>query len=127
MKRREFKLLHAGGGAGGGSVVTKIRFKIASADPTSFTALVDILAWDNGFTIEQVPYQISPDINVVEVCDPAGCFLNEPSEDLFDRSGWAMLMDGAPGGFCRDGSPPHPPVWEVIQLCCRPYSCDVDQ
>jgi hypothetical protein len=116
--------------AGGGGSVTKIRFKIASSDPTTFTALVDILAWDAGFGINEVPYQIgTPDIpiRVVEVCDPAGCFLNEPKEDLFDRAGWAMLMDGSPGGFCRDGYGPFAPVWEVIQLCCRPYSCNVDQ
>ena len=114
---------------GGGATVTKIRFKIASSDPTTFTALADILAWDAGFGMNDVPYQIgTPElpINVVEVCDPAGCFLNEPPEDLFDRAGWAMLMDGPPGGFCRD-SYGGPPVWEVIQLCCRPYSCNVDQ
>jgi hypothetical protein len=113
-----------------GNRVTKIRFKIASSDPTTFTALVDILSWDAGFGINEVPYQIgTPElpIRVVEVCDPAGCFLNEPAEDLFDRAGWAMLMDGSPGGFCRDGYGPFPPVWEVIQLCCRPYSCNVDQ
>jgi hypothetical protein len=113
-----------------GNRVTKIRFKIASSDPTTFTALVDILSWDAGFGINEVPYQIgTPDIpiRVVEVCDPAGCFLNEPKEDLFDRAGWAMLMDGSPGGFCRDGYGPFAPVWEVIQLCCRPYSCNVDQ
>ena len=116
---------------GGGATVTKIRFKIASSDPTTFTALADILAWDAGFGMNDVPYQLgTPElpIRVVEVCDPAGCFLNEPPEDLFDRAGWAMLMDGPPaaGGFCRD-SYGGPPVWEVIQLCCRPYSCNVDQ
>lgn len=119
-----------GGSGGGGATVTKIRFKIASSDPNTFTALVDILAWDAGFGMDDVPYQIgTPElpIRVVEVCDPAGCFLNEPAEDLFDRAGWAMLMDGSPGGFCREGYGPFLPVWEVIQLCCRPYSCNVDQ
>lgn len=118
---------------GGGAVVTKIRFKIVSSDPTTFTALADILAWDAGFGINEVPYQLgTPElpIRVVEVCDPAGCFLNEPAEDLFDRAGWAMLMDApytAGGAACREGYGPFPPVWEVIQLCCRPYSCNVDQ
>ena len=42
-------------GGSGGSVITNVRFQIVSSDPTTFTGLAEVLAWDYGLTLTQVP------------------------------------------------------------------------
>lgn len=108
--------------------VRDIRFEIADANPDNLTALVTILSWDSGFTIRDVPGQFGLpglELNVVEVCDPSGCYLNEPAEELFARQGRARYTQGTAEGVCRQGSAPFDPVWEVYALCCQNPSCDV--
>ena len=122
MIRRLFKMIEAGGG--GGSVITNVRFQIVSSDPTTFTGLAEVLAWDYGFTLTQVPALILG--SVIEICDPRACFLNEPNVDLTGRQGTAVYRQGVGSDdICRTGYEPFPGVWEVDGLCCRLLSCDV--
>ena len=108
---------------GGGSVITNVRFQIVSSDPTTFTGLAEVLAWDYGFTLTQVPALILG--SVIEICDPRACFLNEPNVDLTGRQGTAVYRQGVLDDICRTGYEPFPGVWEVDGLCCRLLSCDV--
>jgi hypothetical protein len=105
------------------SVITNVRFQIVSSDPTTFTGLAEVLAWDYGFTLEQVPDLILG--SVIEICDPRACFLNEPNVDLTGRQGTAVYRQGVADDICRTGYEPFPGVWEVDGLCCRLLSCDV--
>jgi hypothetical protein len=105
------------------SVITNVRFQIVSSDPTTFTGLAEVLAWDYGFTLEQVPDLILG--SVIEICDPRACFLNEPNVDLTGRQGTAVYRQGVLDDICRTGYAPFPGVWEVDGLCCRLLSCDV--
>lgn len=107
----------------GGGVITNVRFQIVSSDPTTFTGLAEVLAWDYGFTLEQVPDLILG--SVIEICDPRACFLNEPNVDLTGRQGTAVYRQGVADDICRTGYEPFPGVWEVDGLCCRLLSCDV--
>lgn len=105
-------------------VITNVRFEIVSSDPTTFTGLAEVLAWDYGFTLEQVPALILG--SVIEICDPRACFLNEPNVDLTGRQGTAVYRQGVGSDeICRAGYEPFPGVWEVDGLCCRLLSCDV--
>ena len=111
-------------------VVTEVRFQIVSSDPTTFTGLAEVLAWDYGFTLTQVPALIrglEPQVgSVIEICDPRACFLNEPNVDLTGRQGTAVYRQGVGSDdICRTGYEPFPGVWEVDGLCCRLLSCDV--
>jgi hypothetical protein len=109
---------------GGGGVITNVRFQIVSSDPTTFTGLAEVLAWDYGFTLTQVPALILG--SVIEICDPRACFLNEPNVDLTGRQGTAVYRQGVGSDdICRAGYAPFPGVWEVDGLCCRLLSCDV--
>lgn len=109
---------------GGSGVVTSIRFEIVSSDPTTLTGLALILAWNYGFTQSQIPASILGN-TVVEICDPKGCFLNEPNVDLTARQGTAVYRQGLPETVCRPGYPPFDGVWEVETLCCRLIECEV--
>ena len=111
-------------GAPTSAVVTEVRFQIVSSDPTTFTGLAEVLAWDYGFTLPQVPALILG--SVIEICDPRACFLNEPNVDLTGRQGTAVYRQGVGSDdICRTGYEPFPGVWEVDGLCCRLLSCDV--
>jgi len=106
-----------------GGKLSSVRFQIVSSDPTTFTGLAEVLAWDYGFTLEQVPDLILG--SVIEICDPRACFLNEPNVDLTGRQGTAVYRQGVADDICRTGYEPFPGVWEVDGLCCRLLSCDV--
>jgi hypothetical protein len=97
-----------------------IRFTIVSVDPSTRTALVAINARPNGCGQNDLP-GTSLGGTVAEVYDPAGCFFNEPPEQLFARQGWAryMMPDAASLPY------PYPPVpeWEVFSLCCGFDNC----
>jgi len=115
---------HKKGGGGGG--VTTVRFQIASADPSILTVLGDVLSWDAGFQIQQIPGLLGdPElpINVISICDPSGCFFNEPADELFDRIGWCRRMTSDYGDNCRTGYAPYDDIWEVFSLCCATPDC----
>ena len=116
----------SGTGAGG---VRDIGFQIVSAFPASLTAYGEIKSWDYGFSSSDVPAQFGVqqpplELRVVEICDVAGCFFNEPDEELIGRMGRARYSQGT-ASHCRVGSAPYPGVWEVYSLCCLHPSCDV--
>ena len=110
---------------GGGGRLKSVRFQIVSSDPTTFTGLAEVLAWDYGFVISDVHDLIIG--SVVELCDPRACFLNEPSSDLIGRQGTAVYRQGVVDDICRPNGyvQPFPGVWEVETLCCQLISCDV--
>ena len=56
----------------------------------------------------------------VTVFDYAGCFLDEPIEDLFGRKGYAALMTGPE--FCAI-EPEFATRWEITMLCCNEGVC----
>ena len=112
------------GGRGGSGRVTSVRFKIVSSDPTTLSGLANIIAWDYGFSKTQIPATIAGN-TVIEICDPMGCFLNEPNVDLTDRAGVAVYRDADAIDNCRTGYAPFDGVWEVTSLCCKLLSCDV--
>ena len=112
------------GGRGGGGRITSVRFKIVSSDPTTLSGLAQIIAWDYGFAKTQIPATIAGN-TVIEICDPMGCFLNEPNVDLTDRAGVAVYRDADAIDNCRTGYAPFDGVWEVTSLCCKLLSCDV--
>ena len=109
---------------GGGGRVTSVRFNIVSSDPTTLSGLAYIIAWDYGFSKTQIPATIAGN-TVIEICDPMGCFLNEPNVDLTNRAGVAVYRDADVIDNCRTGYAPFPGVWEVTSLCCKLLSCDV--
>lgn len=108
----------------GSSRVTSVRFKIVSSDPTTLSGLANIIAWDYGFAKTQIPATIAGN-TIIEICDPMGCFLNEPNVDLTDRAGVAVYRDSDVIDNCRTGYAPFDGVWEVTSLCCKLLSCDV--
>jgi len=110
--------------AGGGGGITSVRFKIVSSDPTTLSGLAMILAWDYGFSKTAIPATIAGN-TIIEICDPMGCFLNEPNVDLTDRAGVAVYRESDVPDNCRTGYAPFPGVWEVTSLCCKLLSCDV--
>lgn len=112
-----------------GSGVTTIRFLVISSDPTTLTVLGEVKAWDAGYTLYDVPgdlnaaFGLGPPLGVVEVCDPSGCYFDEPYDMLFGRMGWAKYTSSLTADSCRTGYPPFPPKWEVFSLCCAKPLC----
>ena len=111
-------------GAPTSAVVTEVRFQIVSSDPTTFTGLAQILAWDYGFTQSEIP-AATVGYTIITICDPMGCFLNEPNTELTGRQGVATYRQGVGGDGCRTGYAPFPGVWEVSTLCCKLVNCAV--
>jgi len=109
--------------SGGGNNCTNIRFQILVADAVTRTALCVILSRPYGCGIASVPNTVS-DGYAIEVCDPAGCFLNDPEEVLVGRDGWAHYMEPIPGStWCQDGTYELQPEWQVYSLCCQVDRC----
>lgn len=107
----------------GGTNCTNIRFQILVADAVTRTALCVILSRPYGCGIASVPNTVS-DGYAIEVCDPAGCFLNDPEEVLVGRDGWAHYMEPIPGStWCQDGTYDLQPEWQVYSLCCQVDRC----
>lgn len=129
------------GGAGSCHV---IRFWVISVDEGTRTALVSVEAVQGGCSIADTP-GIDPVgfVAAVEVCDPSGCFFNEPSDDLEFRRGWAHYMTPVIDSVCdcdtgtgtatcdsrtgtgteRDNAP-YTARWEVFSLCCETPVCE---
>jgi len=109
--------------------VTTIRFLVISSDPNTLTVLGEVKAWDAGYTLYDVPgdlnaaFGLGPPLGVVEVCDPSGCYFDEPYDMLFGRMGWAKYTSSLTADSCRTGYPPFPPKWEVFSLCCAKPLC----
>lgn len=100
----------------------EVRFQIVSADPTTRSALGEILS-------RPVGCSTVPDAElggtIIEICDPAGCYFNEPAEEMTDRQGWARYMQPATVDNCQPDPNYLVPQWEVFALCCAAPDCDV--
>jgi len=99
-----------------------IRFMIISTDQTTRSALVEIRGRPYGCGLGDLP---GTDLGgtVAEVCDPAGCFFNEPPEQLMGREGWARYMMPVLPSPCSPYAYPILPEWEVFSLCCAERDC----
>lgn len=115
-------------GGNGGTECNVVMFEIVSSDPSTRTALVEIKGRPNGCS--DVP-ESTLGGTVLEVCDPQGCFLNEPNVQLTGRLGWARYMVPVGENICQPNAgtasgtlllSPYA-QWYVFQLCCRIPEC----
>lgn len=110
--------IYDGGSTGSGGVLT-IRFQLV--DPVfceACTASADVISRPPGMST--VPEEVAGRVIVV---DRLGCFLNEPSESLVGRVGYATYLTVDPAheiGPCP-GLPTT--AWEIISLCCYENGC----
>jgi hypothetical protein len=108
---------------GGAGETQIINFQIASSDPTTRSAIVQI----EQRAFKGTAYGSFLEGEVVYVYDTDGCYLNEPSVDLTARRGKAVLMytDDAAAAlhFSGDYSPPEK-YWCVLSICCPNASCE---
>jgi hypothetical protein len=113
------------GGRGSGKACGDVRFQILVADPLTRTALCVITARPYGCSWSDIPATIF-DMQAIEVCDPGGCFFNEPNAKMIGREGWAKYMQPIGGASWCQGKRPYygtQPEWEVYSLCCAVDSC----
>lgn len=112
-------------GGGGGASCVDVRFQVLVADSVTRTALCVIVSRPYGCGIADIPDTIM-DGTVIEVCDPAGCFFNDPNDELEGREGWAKYVTPIAGStFCQDGSYEIVPEWQVYSLCCMTDRCNL--
>ena len=109
---------------GGGQSCGDVRFQILVADTLTRTALCVITARPYGCGISDIPGTIMEG-QAIEVCDPGGCFFNEPNPPLVGRVGWAKYMMPIGGSTWCQPNPTYGlvPEWEVHSLCCAVDSC----
>ncbi len=110
---------------GGASSGTKIlRFQIVSADPSCLTALCTIEAQ----MFSGVAEGSTEGGTLLTVYDIAGCFFNEPNEELTGRMGFAAYMIRKNGKQPDLGGSVCDPYldarWEVFSLCCNTTECN---
>ena len=111
-----------------GIVCDMISFQIVTADPVAKTAVVAVMSRPVGCL--SVPEEIADgstrcDISqpstfgpTVNVCDPAGCHLNEPAADLVCRYGWAKYVMPLYVNICQPTEAEIAPQWQIVELCC---------
>ena len=101
--------------------VRHIKFTIVSAVDGSLSVFGSYDEWDVGYTESDVPGDlntlagISPPLGVVEIFDSAGCYFDEPADELLGRNGYAHYL------LPRDSY--GEPRWVVTSLCCRRLTC----
>ena len=112
-------------GGSGGPSCTRVRFQVIVSDSLTRTALCAIVSRPYGCGINDIPGTVI-DGAAVEICDPAGCFFNDPNDLLQGREGWAEYMMPESGTtFCQDGSYYLVPEWQVYSLCCATDTCNL--
>lgn len=104
----------------GGDNCDEVRFQIVSADPTTRTALGEIMARPVGCS--DVP-ESTLGGTIIEICDPSGCYFNEPNVNLTGREGWAKRMMPVHENICQPDPNYLVPQWEVYALCCETPTC----
>jgi hypothetical protein len=109
----------------GGASCTRVRFQVVVADHVTRTALCAIVSRPYGCSESDIP-DTALDGAVVEICDPAGCFFNDPNDEIEGREGWAEYMMPVSGStFCQDGEYVLVPEWQVYSLCCKTDRCNI--
>lgn len=92
-----------------------IRFRILAADCELGEAETDVLARPCGK--KRVDGEDA--YGRVLVHDAAGCFLDEPEDDLVDREGYAARVE-----VPASAEMPYPECrWEIVSLCCAEDTC----
>ncbi len=110
------------GSTGSSSSCHEVRFQVVSADPSTRTALGEILSVPAGCVACDLP-ETTLGCTVIDICDPAGCFFNEPNEQLTGRQGWARYMMPITENICQPDPNYLVPQWEVFSLCCPIPEC----
>lgn len=105
---------------GSNSNCDMVRFQVVSSDPTTRTALGEILSRPVGCS--DVPESTLAG-TVIEICDPSGCYFNEPNVTLTGRQGWAKYMMPTQENICQPDINYLVPQWEVFALCCETPTC----
>jgi len=108
---------------GGSTACHEVRFQVVSADPSTRTALGEILSRPPDCALGDIP-EATLGGTVIEICDPMGCFFNEPNEELTGRQGWARYMMPVSENICQPDPNYLVPQWEVFSLCCAVPDCD---
>ena len=105
------------------SACDTIRFQIITADPLTRSALCLILARPVSCGINDIPDTVLAGL-AVEVCDPGGCYFNEPNAKMVGRDGWAKYVLPIPSAsICQVSQYYTTPEWEVFALCCAVDAC----
>lgn len=104
------------------SACNVIQFSVLQQDPSTRSVLAQVVGVPNGCTLADLPEVIGLE---VEICDPAGCFFNEPDPELFDRRGWAKYMLPLETSVCQPDENYLVPMWTVFALCPKPPECIV--
>ena len=107
---------------GSSSSCDTMRFQVVSVDALTRSALVIILASPAGCSLCDLPDTLLR-CTVAEVCDPQGCFFNEPNDRMIGREGWAKYMLPAVSTSCQLYPYALVPEWEVFSLCCALNDC----
>lgn len=108
------------GGTGVGAGLT-IRFRItASAYCGDCYVTARVISVPFGVPVGDLPDVDTYANNEVLIYDKAGCFFNEPPEDLLDRIGYATYLTALEDGPCPDT---FGDFWECIALCCDDLQC----
>lgn len=109
----------------GGVSCNRVRFQVMVSDSVTRTALCAIVSRPYGCSESSVPGTVLNG-DAIECCDPAGCFFNDPNDELEGREGWAEYMIPIAGStFCQDGSYEIVPEWQVYSLCCKTDRCNL--
>lgn len=108
--------------AGSCVVCDTVRFLILIQDAGTRSVLAQVTAVQNGCSLESLPDIIGTEI---EICDPIGCFFNEPDPALIGRHGWAKYMLPLEINVCQPDVNYLIPMWEVFSLCPAPPECSL--
>lgn len=107
-----------GGNSGGGLT---IRFRIiASYFCGECYVEARVISTPYGLSIGDLPDVDTYANNQVRIYDRAGCYFNEPPEDLVNRIGYATYMTPLEDGPCPDTVFS---AWECTALCCTDSVC----
>lgn len=98
-----------------------VRFQVVSSDASQRTAIGEIRSRPACCGIDDIP-DTAAGGTVIHICDPGGCFFNEPNETLIGRMGWAKYMN-AIDEICDPESLSPSRQWEVFSLCCQFPEC----
>ena len=117
------KVLVEGSPASGGG--NSIRFRIEDSYYCgSCYAQAQVISVPYGVDVSTLPdvTESSPGSGIwhVDVYDKAGCFLDEPPENLVNRIGYAKYMTSLEDGPCPDT---FGDFWEIWSLCCDELQC----
>lgn len=109
---------------GQGVAADWMRFQIVEATPASRTAIVTPIAIPVGFALADLPEYEDIAPLAIQVCDPSGCWLNEPAGSLVGRQGAARYVLPLETNLCQPTTYDLGPHWEVQWLCCPTPECD---